>query len=50
MKICALKRNGEKAVLKVKDLPSVIFQHEIDHLDGILFIDKADTYTRHPGM
>ncbi len=50
VKVRALNRDGEKVVLKVKDLPSVIFQHEIDHLDGILFIDKADTYTRHPGM
>ncbi len=50
VKVKALDRNGEKVFLKVKDLTSVIFQHEIDHLDGILFIDKADTYTRHPSM
>jgi peptide deformylase len=50
VKVKALNRDGEKVILKVKDLPSVIFQHEIDHLDGILFIDKADTYTRHPSM
>lgn len=50
IKVRALDREGRKVVVKVKDLPSVIFQHEIDHLDGILFIDKADTYTRHPGM
>lgn len=50
VKVRALTRHGETVVFKVKDLASVIFQHEIDHLDGILFIDKADTYTRHPGM
>ena len=50
VRVRALTRDGERVTLKVKDLPSVIFQHEIDHLDGILFIDKADTYTRHPGM
>lgn len=50
VKIRAFDRGGQKVILKVKDLASVIFQHEIDHLDGILFIDKADTYTRHPGM
>lgn len=50
VKVRSLDRNGNKVVVKVKDLASVIFQHEIDHLDGILFIDKADTYTRHPGM
>jgi len=50
VKVRALTRDGEQVALKAKDLPSVIFQHEIDHLDGILFIDKADTYTRHPSM
>ena len=50
VKVRALNRDGEKVALKAKDLLSVIFQHEIDHLDGILFIDKADTYTRHPSM
>ncbi len=50
VKVQALTRDGERVSMKVKDLPSVIFQHEIDHLDGILFIDKADTYSRHPGM
>lgn len=50
VKVQALNREGHKVVVKAKDLLSVIFQHEIDHLDGILFIDKADTYTRHPGM
>ena len=28
--------------LKTKDLLARVIQHEIDHLDGILFIDKAD--------
>lgn len=50
VKVQALDREGHRIVVKAKDLLSVIFQHEIDHLDGILFIDKADTYTRHPGM
>ena len=30
---------GEKIKEKVNDFVSVIFQHEIDHLNGILFID-----------
>jgi peptide deformylase len=50
VKVRALARDGEQVSLKARDLLSVIFQHEIDHLDGILFIDKADTLTRHPGM
>lgn len=33
---------GAKETLKVTDLSAIIFQHEIDHLDGILFIDRAE--------
>ena len=31
--------NGKKIKLKVDDLLARIFMHELDHLDGILFID-----------
>lgn len=33
---------GEKQILKAKNLLARVLQHEIDHLDGILFIDKAE--------
>jgi len=33
-----LKRNKQKR--KLKDFNAVIIQHEIDHLDGVLFTDK----------
>ncbi len=33
--------NGNPATKKATGLLSRIFQHEIDHLDGILFTDKA---------
>ena len=32
----------------VKGFTAVIFQHECDHLDGILYIDKADSLYRSP--
>lgn len=32
---------GEKITRGAGGILSIIFQHEIDHLDGILFIDKA---------
>ncbi len=41
VKVKAKNRDGEPVRFKVDGLLSVIFQHEIDHLDGILFIDKA---------
>ena len=30
-----------KMVIKAQDLFAICLSHEIDHLDGILFIDKA---------
>lgn len=33
--------NGKQQKQKYKDFNAVIIQHEIDHLDGILFMDKA---------
>jgi peptide deformylase len=38
----ATLENGEPIALKAQGLLSIIFQHEIDHLDGILFIDRAE--------
>lgn len=36
-----LDRNGNPFRLKARDWLARIFQHEIDHLDGVLFIDRA---------
>ncbi len=38
----ALDRDGQEVEYKAKDFLARIFCHEIDHLDGILYIDKAD--------
>ncbi len=35
----ALNLDGEEITFRADDLLSIAFQHEIDHLDGILFID-----------
>ena len=37
----ALDENGKKVKIKAQDMLAVVLSHEIDHLDGILFIDKA---------
>ncbi len=37
----AYNEKGEKVVRGASGLLAQIFQHEVDHLDGILFIDKA---------
>ena len=41
IKIRALNENGEIIKFKAKDLFARVIQHEIDHLNGILFIDRA---------
>lgn len=40
-----LNEKGEEETLKANGLLARIIQHEIDHLDGILFIDKARNVT-----
>lgn len=39
--VTALNREGEKIRLEVEGLKARILQHEMDHLEGILFTDKA---------
>lgn len=40
-----LDREGNRIKLKGEGLLARVFQHETDHLDGYLFIDKADPDT-----
>ena len=40
IRVRALNREGKKVKLKLNGWTARIFQHEIDHLDGVLFIDK----------
>ncbi|MCK5392519.1 MAG: peptide deformylase [Deltaproteobacteria bacterium] len=39
-------RDGELLEIKCEDLLARVFQHEIDHLDGILFIDRLGRLKR----
>ena len=41
VKVSALSETGEKIVIDGEGLLARALCHEIDHLDGILFIDKA---------
>ena len=38
-----LNRRGQPVAIKAKGWLARIFQHEVDHLDGIVFTDRADT-------
>ena len=37
---------GNKHREMVSGFPAIVFQHEYDHLDGILFIDKINSLTK----
>ena len=40
--VSALERHGHPITISGTDFLAATFCHEIDHLDGVLFIDKAD--------
>lgn len=42
VRVTGLDRDGQKVWLEGKDLLARAFQHEIDHLEGILFTDRAE--------
>lgn len=44
VKIEALNRKGKKYTLEAEDFLARAIQHEMDHLDGILFTSKVNKY------
>lgn len=40
-----ITRDGEKLQMTLEKFPARIFQHEFDHLNGIVFLDRVDTKT-----
>jgi peptide deformylase len=46
VRVRALNRHGQQQVVTAEGLGARALQHEIDHLDGILFIDKAIKISR----
>jgi len=44
VEIKAVDIDGNEVSIKAEDLVSRIFQHEIDHLDGIFFINRASLW------
>ena len=45
-KVRALDRNGNEFEMEGEELLARAFQHEVDHLDGILFIDLVTRFYR----
>ena len=50
VKVEAYDKTGVKRTMAVHGFPAIIFQHEIDHLDGVLFVDKVVKYTQPPKL
>jgi peptide deformylase len=42
----AQDRRGKKLRIKAKGLLARVFQHEIDHLDGFLYIDRVESFDK----
>jgi len=47
VQINALDRNGEPFELEAEGILAVCIQHEVDHLDGKLFVDYLSALKRH---
>ncbi len=45
IRVRALDPQGTPVHLELKGFPAVVAQHECDHLDGVLYIDRCDTRT-----
>ena len=46
VKVDALDRNGQAVQIETDGIHAIVLQHEIDHLDGVLFIDKISKLKR----
>ena len=46
IKVRYLDKNGKEQELEAEDYLAVVLQHEIDHLDGILYIDRISRLKR----
>jgi peptide deformylase len=46
IKLKALDRNGQPLEITAEDFLAKCFQHEIDHLNGILFVDRLSSLKR----
>ncbi|HMJ15350.1 MAG TPA: peptide deformylase [Polyangiaceae bacterium] len=45
VRVRALDRNGNPLDFEWEGIPAAVVQHETDHLNGVLFVDRADPKT-----
>lgn len=46
VKIEALNEKGEPVAFELEGYSAIVMQHEYDHLDGILYVDRITDYSR----
>jgi len=46
IKVKALNEYGEPVELILEGFPAIVFQHELDHLQGITFLDRLKNWRR----
>ncbi len=44
IKVRAYDRTGERIEIQAHDFPARVIQHETDHLDGVLFVDRMESF------
>jgi peptide deformylase len=44
IKVSALSREGKRIEIEARDFPARVIQHETDHLDGVLFVDRMRSF------
>lgn len=44
IRVRALDRHGKRIEINAKDFPARVIQHETDHLDGVLFLDRMRSF------
>lgn len=45
VRVEALSEKGEPLDFEVEDFDAIVMQHECDHLDGVLYVDRCDPRT-----
>ena len=50
VRVRALDENGEPIVIEASGLEARVIQHEIDHLDGVLILDRTSREQRKEAM
>ena len=46
IEVTAWNEKGEKIDFALEGFPAVVIQHECDHLDGVLYVDRIEDMTR----